>query len=632
MKPTSKRVKLSASAMVVVAMSTSVVAFADKSTPIAQNSKHQASRIVMHLPATNTPIQHVVVIFGENVSFDHYFGTYPSATNPAGEPTFHAAPGTPAVNGLTDDLLTANPNLANPTRLDRTQAQTDDMDHDYTAEQRAFNGGLMDKFVQNTGAGSWPIKNQSPNVVMDYYDGNTVTALWNYAQHYAMSDNSFGTTFGPSTPGALNLVSGQTHGAVAYSGNVTVSSPTQLQADSTGMIIKGKLNTNNTLYSDVDPFYDNTSKGNTVVMSSRNVGDLLNAKGISWGWFEGGFKSGLSHTNLGGIQSTDYIPHHEPFEYYKSTANPNHLPPTSTAMIGKQDQANHQYGMSDFWAATDSGNMPSVSFLKAPAYQDGHAGYSDPLDEQQFITQTINHLETLPTWSSTAVILSWDDSDGWYDHVMGPIVNASNDPLADALVAPGNAGTPAQGTYLDRAGYGPRLPLLVISPYARHNYVDHSITDQSSILRFIEDNWSLGRIGDQSYDARAGALNHMFDFTHGPKNAKLFLDASTGEPSVKQVAPFEKNGELYVGAADLVQSLETSYTQGPHGITFTYGEHEVYIPFGGREAMMDGQQLDLGADVSTLNGALFVPTNKLATALGLSVIVSGKVVTTHSIN
>ena len=148
--------------------------------------------------ATATPIKHVVVIFQENVSFDHYFATYPMAANPAGEPKFVAMHGTPTVNGLTRYLREHNPNAAQPFRLDRSQAMTCDMDHEYTAEQKAFNGGLMDKFVESTGAN---YNNCDPAQVMGYYDGNTVTALWNYAQHYAMSDNSYGTTFVPLVAG-----------------------------------------------------------------------------------------------------------------------------------------------------------------------------------------------------------------------------------------------------------------------------------------------------------------------------------------------------------------------------------------------------------------------------------------------
>jgi phospholipase C len=87
-------------------------------------------------------------------------------------------------------------------------------------------------------------------------------------------------------------------------------------------------------------------------------------------------------------------------------------------------------------------------------------------------------------------------------------------------------GNPIQG----RCGYGPRLPLLVISPWAKINFVDGTLTDQSSILRFIEDNWNLGRIGGGSYDVLAGSLLNMFDFNHELFLRKLILEPSTGEP------------------------------------------------------------------------------------------------------
>src|SRR5689334_16103314 len=178
---------------------------------------------------TATPIKHLVVIFQENVSFDHYFGTYPQALNPVGEPRFKASPLTPTVNGYTPGLLNNNPNAlntqnglgaVNPFRLDRSQAATADQDHDYTPEQIAFNKGLMDLFPMSIGKAG-PSPSAPPTAVntkgltMGYYDGNTLTALWNYAQHFAMSDNSFNTTFGPSTPGAINLISGQTNGVTS---------------------------------------------------------------------------------------------------------------------------------------------------------------------------------------------------------------------------------------------------------------------------------------------------------------------------------------------------------------------------------------------------------------------------------
>ena len=470
---------------------------------------------------TTTPIKHLVVIFQENVSFDHYFGTYPEATNPANEPAFHAKPSTPTVNGLTQGLLTNNPNSANPKRLDRSQAVTCDQDHAYTAEQQAFDNDLMDKFLQFTAGGGCTDK----SLVMDYYDGNTVTALWNYAQKFAMSDNSFGTNFGPSTVGALNLISGQTHGATT--GNVA-----------------GNVE-NGTVIGDPRPLLANddcTIKTATQTsMTGTNVGDLLNHQNVTWGWFQGGFKPSsttlggatcaTAHMNIGGATVTDYIPHHEPFQYFASTANPHHLPPSSVANIGKTDQANHQYDISDFFAALAANNLPAVSFLKAAAYQDGHAGYSDPLDEQTFLVDTLNKLQASPEWSNTAVVIAYDDSDGWYDHQMGPIVSQSNT-ADDALTGPGSCGTAKPGAYEDRCGYGPRLPLLVISPFAKENFVDHSITDQTSILRFIEDNWSLGRIGNQSFDALAGSLNNMFNFKKRDDEDHLrllFLSPVTGQ-------------------------------------------------------------------------------------------------------
>src|SRR5262249_19131153 len=150
---------------------------------------------------------------------------------------------------------------------------------------------------------------------------------------------------------------------------------------------------------------------------------------------------------IAGATVTDYIPHHEPFQYYTSTANPHHLPPL--APIGQTDQANHQYDLSDFFAALAASNLPAISYLKAPAYQDGHAGYSDPIDEQTFLVNTINALQKSPFWKSTAIIVLYDDSDGWYDHVIGPIVNQSAS-ADDSLSGTGLCGVPKAGAYPDR--------------------------------------------------------------------------------------------------------------------------------------------------------------------------------------
>jgi phospholipase C len=600
-----------------------------------------------------TPIRHVVVIFQENVSFDHYFGTYPNAANSDGQ-SFTPAPGTPSVDGLppaTDpsipaglqhsgNLLTSNPNSNLPLRLDSSATGlagspggqlTCDQDHDYSDEQQAFNGGAMDKFVQSvgTGTGTSPSGTTActPSTVMHYYDGNTVTGLWNYAQHFAMSDNSYSTTFGPSSPGALNLVSGNTGGVdtthIVNSPSISTSTSPNGELTSDGL---GGY----TVTGDPQPYWDDCATRDAVAMSGKNIGDGLNAAGLSWGWFEGGtrptttFAAAAAATNhpnqptstfipnefkgsftgkvvpphasnqalcdavhpvgvaLGGTgqwkYKNDYIPHHEPFNYYASTANPHHLTiptdgsghdtlaglqqigtDTQTFVNGKPqfDTPNHNYDSSDFdqlVSAISNGDLPpsalpAVSFLKAPGYQDGHAAYSDPADEQAFIASEINALERTPDWAHTAVVIAYDDSDGWYDHANPGVINPSLSP-ADNLTnttfsgpTSGQCGPKPQitaplGGEQGRCGFGPRQPLLVISPFATHNHVDHNLSNTASIPNLIEYNWRLPAISGSADQAQAGSnaanglpfdLAGLFDFS-GPRNQRLLLDPATGQP------------------------------------------------------------------------------------------------------
>jgi phospholipase C len=621
---------------------------------------------------TTTKIKHVVIIFQENASFDHYFATYPVAKNIDGT-TFTSRDDTPNVNGQTDGndqfperLRTGvhdfNPNMpapggsspvlvpdpnggANPFRLTHAQVVTCSNNHDYLGEQSAADSGLMNQFPQQNNSNGAGCSNDG-STVMGYFDGNTVTAMWNWAQRFSLSDNSWDTTFGPSTPGALNLISGQTAGTVAHtfggtkgptgqlSDSVVTSSvpdtffvgPTnpKVQADilaATGATITQLLQTG-TLVTDLDPYLDDcgADKGGTVAtttaeLTGKNAGDLLNAKGITWGWFGGGFRTAATAnpnttnpnnpqqgvTNgpfdvpviFGGVANdgqasgvgtanfkpalcnaahvlhpdattsfdgkatvhpvrADYNPHHEPFQYYASTRNPHHLPPTSVANIGRTDQANHQYDLLDFFSAVSARNLPAVSYLKGINRDDGHpGGESDPLAEQRFLVQTINILQASPEWAETAVFIAWDDSDGWYDHVMPVIVNPSAAPGFDAISPAngGNCGTPKADAIQGRCGFGPRLPLNTISQWAKVNYVDHTLTDQTSLLRFVEDNFDLDYIDGpathdpangvripnfvvapekQSFDVVTGSLNSGFDFDDPPNLERFFLNPVTG--------------------------------------------------------------------------------------------------------
>jgi phospholipase C len=671
---------------------------------------------------TMTPIKHLVVIFQENVSFDHYFGTYPNAANPGGPnggPTFTARPGTPAVDGLppaTDsslpvslqhstDLTTTNPNSALPKRLDWTAngdgtptsgggQETCDQDHNYSDEEQSFDGNAdgsalaMDQFVQSVGKGSGMTPNGSTActaaTVMDYYDGNSTTALWNYAQHYSMSDNSFDTTFGPSSPGAINLISGETGGVdtdTAHQSQITASKIATSSAPNADLTPDG--NGGYSLTSDAQPFYDDCSTRDAVALTGTNIGDELNAAGLSWGWFQGGFRptmtfadaaaasghtgqststfikdefsgsavvtgrpvpptnisqthsstkvglpSGLGTAADQGLCNTyhaigqalnssivttpnptetgladntspsnapygfkdDYIAHHEPFQYYATTANPHHLTvddsqlhgPDSLSSIGDDTQTftgaygvgpqwdtpNHNYDTSDFDALVSAINdnklppdaLPAVTFLKAPGWQDGHAQYSNPRDEQAFIVNEVNALEQSPDWSSTAVVVNYDDSDGWYDHVYSGVTNPSTS-VADNLTGPTVKGTINAGNLTSghcgsgvalgataahpngqqgRCGFSSRLPMVLISPCADPNTVDHNMSDQASIINFIEYNWNLPAIPgsfDQvlaSKDKAEGIpfdLAGMFDFSNCNVPA-VQLDPATGEVSM----------------------------------------------------------------------------------------------------
>jgi phospholipase C len=554
----------------------------DNSAPAASTPPPAASVSVQDALPTATPIKHVVVIFGENRSFDHYFGTYPVAANPPGEtPVFTPLPNTPTVNnllGATPSLLTANPNtintqnlaivvtpaipasgtqaavpavtispsLLNPFRLDRAQVNTADQSHSYGPEQNAYDNGAMDAFPANTGkattgaAGQFGTKAQ----VMGYFDGNTVTALWNYAQNFAMSQNAYTDTFGPSTPGAISVISGQNNGVVPVIGSASTVPDGQGGLSLTG---------------DTDPAGDTcSSTKSTMHMTSKNIGDLLNTRNITWGGFMGGFNlqtvnangsTGCTRTTFSSVLGgnvPDYVPHHIFFQYYPSTANPTHARPSSLAAIGNTleadgqtvDPANHNYDTDDFFAAVAAGNYPSVSYLKAPAIGDGHPGNSDPIDEQAFIVKVVNFLQQQPDWKNTAVIITYDDSDGWYDHRYQPPKTASFS-SSDSLNGPSTcnvAGTSVQGVGVNgtavqgRCGPGTRIPFLVISPYAKANYVDDVQINQSSVVKFIEDNWLGGqRIGQGSNDANDGSIMGMFDFTQNLTTPRtLFLDPNMG--------------------------------------------------------------------------------------------------------
>jgi len=471
-----------------------------------------------------------------NKNFQPLSGPNLLTNNPNANANAPAAPNNSKQNGA---------NAANPFRLDRSQAATADQNHAYTPEQQAYDNGKMDLFPKYTGSagtgGSGAF--DTTGLVMGYFDGNTVTALWNYAQHYAMSESAYTDTFGPSTPGALEAVSGQTNGVVQGG---TKPSTTNIVTNSDG---------SKTLINDGDPTGDVcSSTTSNLTIKARNIGDLLNASDIPWGGFMGGFNLGVTNANgtTGCTRSTlskvvgatmiDYVPHHNWFQYFASTSNPTHARPANLQSVGFTfdhggvvDPANHEYDLSDFLAAAKAGYLPAVSYVKLIAFQDGHAGYSDPLDEQAGIVQVVNTVMHTPDWKNTAIIITYDDSDGWYDHQYATPTNPSYS-TADKLNGTSvcGTGTPRLGLsgqpVNGRCGPGTRIPFLVVSPWAKENYVNRTHISQASIVKFIEYNWLKGQdLGGGSFDISTGSILPLFDFTGRGNAPKLLLNPSTGE-------------------------------------------------------------------------------------------------------
>jgi phospholipase C len=322
------------------------------------------------------------------------------------------------------------------------------------------------------------------STVLSYYDGNTVTALWNYAQNFAMNHNSYGSTFGPSTTGALNLVAGQTYGGLTHFGSGSTASYPATSGSTVTDI------------GDFDPYLDDcgSDKGGTVTTTTtlemsngttnvnKNIGDLLNAAGVTWGWFQVGFAPSTPYNATTGTPAVcgtarvkhsypsgpsagtfytatqvqdgttsgpvvvvpnpanpfvtgsdihtsgaDYVAHHEPFQFYASTRNPHHLAPSlGLSQVGGADPtANHQYDASYFFQALQAGYLPAVSFIKPPYAYNAHPSNSDPISEEYWITQVVNAVMNSAYWASTLIVVAYDDSDGWYDHQMGPVVSPS---------------------------------------------------------------------------------------------------------------------------------------------------------------------------------------------------------------
>lgn len=364
-------------------------------------------------------ISHLMIVVMQNSSFDHLFGKYPGA------------------NGL-------DPSAASYKQADQSgsmiqpQLLTDlspaDLNHTQKSYEIAYDAGKMDKYAFENG-----------DMSMDYFDNTSsgtandgqqvgVSTLWNYAQQYALSDNFFPSAMASEPSNMLYMTS-----AEVGTGSDAFGYP---QLDSCTESL----------------FQQNQNVGATITppLTFKNVGDQLTAANISWNFYQEFFSNEQNGTCL------HYVPQENPFQYFQSSANGNNV---------------QNFSFSTFQSQLTSGTLPSVMWVQPSPGHSMHPGQGSIANGIEWLSNFVGALKNSSAWSSTAIIVVWDESGGWYDHVPPPQLSGT-------------------------LGLGARVPVLVISPSAKTNYISHKQMDFVSILRFIQWNWALGFLPDSTQSSR----------------------------------------------------------------------------------------------------------------------------------
>ncbi len=439
--------------------------------------------------AARSPVEHTIIVYQENISFDHYFGTYGHGANgiPAGVSLTHTSSGT-----------TYGP--YSPFELDgSSQGTTCDVDHGYTDMIQMADHGAMDQYLQfgndktapnpssSTDCPSFETSPGGAALALGYYAGSKgdpgapLQNYWDLASRYTLADNFFQGMYGPSTPGAEWLVAA----------------------------------TANTVH-DPNPDGDVCDADYAPSMPQQdipNLGEEASSKGISWAWFQGDFGS------CSGSATNGYSPHHDPFQYFTSTADLSH----SWAWDPNLDYSEPNRHQRDLNVLYDALNgtalngtvptLPDVSWVKAPQADDGHPGYSGPAGDDAFVGDLVNRVKGSPYWGHTAIIVTFDETGGWWDHVAPPEQSGHFAPWIGGSPNLSGCQYPGNGQACGEAGFGPREPLLVISPRARKQFVDHQLMDTSSLVQWVEWNYDLPALGVwDNRDSSAGSLRGAFDF------------------------------------------------------------------------------------------------------------------------
>jgi acid phosphatase len=425
-------------------------------------------------------LDHLVVIVLENWSFDSLYGEMPGADGlaAAGAPPQVDATGT-AYPTLPQTETHVPPTLPNaPFALDTyipaTAETSTDLTNNFYEEQRQIHGGLMDQFVLYDAA--------AKGLTMGYYHTADLP-LAAEAAEYTLCDHFFHGVFGGSLQNHIFLVSA---GVAQFSNAPTSIHRAVLDdagapvADASGKPQDGPLTPDGfvvgTLFPAAGPHPPATPPEQLVPPQTfPTIGDSLTAKGLDWAWYAEGWNeilAGPALNDAGTDGATLFQYNHQPFAYFDGYGE------------GQPGRA-HLRDESEFMSAAASGTLPAVSFVKPDGIDNEHPSYTSVIAGEGHARGLIDAVRSGPAWADTAIIVTYDENGGFWDHVAPP------------------AG--------DKWGPGTRVPTLVISPFARKGFVDATVYDTSSILALIEHRFGLAPLGTR--DAAAADLSAAFDFT-----------------------------------------------------------------------------------------------------------------------
>jgi phospholipase C len=424
-------------------------------------------------------VEHIIVIYLENHSFDNLFGFFPNADGLAAAgatkiqvrpdglpydflPPIHEGKGDSPIDPRFPEQLPNQPfsidayvPIGEPTR---------DLIHRFFYQKAQIDGGLMDKFAAYSDAGG---------LAMGFYDGSR-TKLWDYARRYTLADHFFHAAFGGSFLNHFWMVCACTpRYEDAPSGpNGLKADPDEAFDNKLDLVAQlkkpDKVTNDGYAVNTLQPFDPpHLNEPTLPLQDMTTIGDELSDKGIDWAWYAGGWDDAIANHPDKNFQT-----HHQPFAYFKKYA------------ANTEGRSRHLKDARDFVWQVVNGTLPPVAFYKPIGELNEHPGYANVLEGDEHLGQVLHLIEQSPIWSNTVVIVTFDENGGYWDHVPPPVV--------------------------DRWGPGLRVPTVIISPFAKKGFIDHTVYDTTAILKLIETRFGLDPLGER--DKNSKDLTAAFDF------------------------------------------------------------------------------------------------------------------------